>query len=119
MILPLMLALAGGPQCLDGYYDLGEKSAALGFACATDEEGKNIGANIRFCNREELLKEGTCNGRDDIPCSWKEAQQAWWCHEENFDAAVIPGADGGITYHFRSSFNEGELPGTKVPVSSL
>jgi hypothetical protein len=117
MLLPILLALATGPHCIDGYYDLGEKAAALGFACATDEDGKNIGANIRFCNREELLKDGTCSGREDIPCTWQEEAQGWWCHGENFDAAVVPVGEDSLSYHFKTSASEGDLAGKRVPLT--
>lgn len=113
-MLSLLFALnayASAPICLDGFYDLGKRAAALGFAC---NEGDN--AQIVFCKRSTLLEEGTCTGaRSPIPCRWEN--EAWKCEETgyyHFEAVIRKISETKISYQFRSNFNEGELTGEKI-----
>ena len=109
-------ASAAEPVCLDGFYDLGPRAAALGFACVTDQ-GSSSG-RINFCERDVLLRTGHCAGDlDSIPCDWSGEEGLWRCQERGespFEAVVRRTSPKTISYHFHSGFNEGELTGTRI-----
>lgn len=109
-LLFTLSAYASAPICLDGFYDLGKEAAALGFACKGNQ------AQIVFCKRKVFLEKGVCTGaRSPIPCRWEN--EAWKCEEAgyyHFVAVIKKISETGISYQFKSRFNEGELVGEKI-----
>lgn len=111
-----LFASAGDVDCLAGFYDLGPDAAALGFFCNTDAPDT---AELVYCNRDKLLRTGTCTGRlEPLACSWQEIENSWRCEKDSaypLLAIIQRISSDRISYRFKSSFNSGALEGTKIP----
>lgn len=111
----LLLFLSLGARAdLPGYYDLGPRAAAMQLHQDVDETGKEIGV-LTFCHRKTLLNKGYCTGQGmPIRC---RLGAAWICEEGGdypFRAEITPLTPETVRYLFRSSFNEGDLIGTRL-----
>lgn len=107
-------AFAATPGDLAGYYDLGERAAAMQLRHDVDEEGRPIGV-LTFCHRKTLLNKNYCTGLG-MPIRCRVAD-AWTCEEGGtypFRAEITPLGEGRVRYRFRSSFNEGDMEGTRL-----
>lgn len=114
-------AVSASPDCIEGYWDLGKNAAAMGFQCG--QEGQWVGPNegrLFFCQRQALLSEGVCTGRNfSIGCRWDEQGSAWLCHEtptehSRFDAVIKRISEGQIRYQAISHFNQVDLVGELI-----
>jgi len=115
LFLLVPFAAHAAPDCLDGYYDLGPRAAALGFECNPDT-APPVPARIVFCARKPLLEKGLCTGQG-MPVSCRPEGEAWRCEEGGnypFLATITKLNETTISYEFKSSFNEGSLRGTKL-----
>jgi hypothetical protein len=104
-------ATTPAPDCLEGFYDLGRRAAAIGFESAQE---KNRGYLV-FCHRAALLEHGICTGEaHKIPCVWLGSVKKWHCSENGYYANLEKETKTAILFEFKSNFSEGSLWGVLI-----
>ena len=109
-------AAHAAPDCLDSFYDLDPRAAAIGLFCKGEEAPSE--ARLVFCHRATLLQTGECNGmRTPVQCQWREAEARWECLEAGeykFTAHLRRLDADHARYDFWSTFNSGSWDGTRI-----
>jgi hypothetical protein len=106
---------------LAGAYDLGPRAAAMVLRKDVNEMGESIGI-LTFCRRQTLLEKQLCTGASmPIRCKVSDegATAKWTCEEGGnypFLGVITAISENRVHYKFKSSFNEGELEGTRLPI---
>lgn len=119
LIVPLLLITNAyaSTQPLVGVYDLGPQAAAMVLRTDLDEVGLPIGI-LAFCHRKTLLEKGRCTGVS-MPIRCKTSDVSWTCTEGGdypFIGEITALGGDRVRYKFKSSFNEGDLEGKKLPI---
>lgn len=110
-------ATANASVDLSGAYDLGLHAAAMVLRKDVNEVGEEIGI-LSFCRRQTLIEEKRCTGAA-LPIRCKTSDSVWTCEERGhypFFGEITRVSDNKIHYKFKSSFNEGDLEGTRLPI---